>query len=115
MRAVILGASALSLCLAGSLGLLHAADTPAVTIAVLRGDGTLLPIATRSGNRWAHTWPVPAKRNEVPLDMDGIPKRWWGKPGPTKTWRAWQVDGTTADVVSNGRRGTWHTASRASA
>ncbi len=108
MRAVILGASALSLCLAGGLGALQAADTPAVTIAVLRGDGILVPIATRSGSKWSHTWPVPAKAADVPLGLDGIPKRWWGKPGATTTWHAWQIDGTTADVATE--RPTWYLA-----
>jgi hypothetical protein len=109
MRAVILGASALSLCLAGGLGVLHAADSPGiVTIAVLRGDGILIPIATRSGSKWTNTWPVPAKAADVPLGLDGIPKRWWGKPGATATWHAWQVDGTTADVATE--RPTWYLA-----
>jgi hypothetical protein len=115
MRAVILGASALSLCLAGGLGVLHAANSPAaasspgiVTIAVLRGDGVLIPIATRSGSKWANTWPVPAKAADVPLALDGIPKRWWGKPGATTTWHAWQIDGTTTDVATE--RPTWYLA-----
>lgn len=108
MRAVILGASALSLCLAGSFGALQAADTPAVTIAVLRGDGILIPIVTRSGDKWARTWPVPAKAADVPLGLDGIPKRWWGKPGATATWHAWQIDGTTADIALE--RPTWYLA-----
>jgi hypothetical protein len=108
MRAVLLGASAVALCVAGSLGALHAADPPAVTIAVLRGDGVLIPIVTRSGSKWTHTWPVPVKAADVPLALDGIPKRWWGKPGPTTTWHAWQIDGSTAAVVVE--RPTWYLA-----
>ena len=98
MRAVILGTTALALCLAGALGVLHAADAPAVTFAVLRGDGILIPIATRSGTRWTHTWPVPIKAADVPLGLDGIPKRWWGKPGAVTTWHAWQIDGTVSSI-----------------
>lgn len=98
MRAVILGASALALCLAGSLGVLRAADPAPVTIAVLRGDGVLIPIVSRSGSKWAHTWPVPTKAAEVPLGLDGIPKRWWGKPGAPTRWHTWQIDGSTGAV-----------------
>jgi hypothetical protein len=108
MRAVILGASVLAGCLAGGLGVLQAADTPAVTIAVLRGDGILIPIATRQGSKWAQTWPVPVKAADVPLGLDGIPKRWWGKPGATTKWHAWQIDGTTSDVAVE--RPTWYLA-----
>ena len=108
MRAVILGTTALAVCLAGALGVLHAADAPAVTIAVLRGDGILIPIATRSGSRWTHTWPVPIKAADVPLALDGIPKRWWGKPGPVATWHTWQIDGSVARVAVE--RPTWYLA-----
>jgi len=108
MRAAILGASALATCLAGSLGVLQAADTPAVTIAVVRGDGVLIPIVTRTGSKWANTWPVPLKAANVPLGLDGIPKRWWGKPGATTTWHAWQIDGTTSEVAIE--RPTWYLA-----
>lgn len=108
MRAVIFGASALALCLAGTLGVLHAAKPAAVTIAVLRGDGIVIPIATRTGSRWAHTWPVPIKSADVPLELDGIPKRWWGRPGAITTWHTWQIDGTVANVVPE--RPTWYLA-----
>ena len=108
MRAVIIGVSALALCLAGSLGVLQAAYTPAVTIAVLRGDGVLVPIVTRTGSKWTNTWPVPLKAADVPLGLDGIPKRWWGKPGPTPTWHAWQIDGVTSEVAVE--RPSWYLA-----
>ena len=108
MRAVIIGVSALALCLAGGLGVLQAAYTPAVTIAVLRGDGVLVPIVTRTGSKWTNTWPVPLKAADVPLGLDGIPKRWWGKPGATTTWHAWQIDGATSEVAVE--RPTWYLA-----
>jgi len=108
MRADIIGTSALALCLAGGLGVLQAAYTPAVTIAVLRGDGVLVPIVTRTGSKWTNTWPVPLKAADVPLGLDGIPKRWWGKPGATTTWHAWQIDGVTSEVTVE--RPTWYLA-----
>jgi hypothetical protein len=108
MRVVMLGVSALVICLGGTLGVLHAADPPAVTIAVLRGDGILIPIATRTGTKWLNTWPEPAKAADVPLELDDIPKRWWGKPGPTTRWHAWQIDGTTSEVAAE--RPSWYLA-----
>jgi hypothetical protein len=108
MQAVTIGVSALALCLAGGFGVLQAAYTPAVTIAVLRGDGVLVPIVTRTENKWTNTWPVPLKAADVPLGLDGIPKRWWGKPGATTTWHAWQIDGATSEVAIE--RPTWYLA-----
>ncbi|HVQ21881.1 MAG TPA: hypothetical protein VMT36_01290, partial [Candidatus Saccharimonadia bacterium] len=108
MRAVLLGISALGLCLAGSLGMLRAEFGPPVTIAVLRGDGVLIPIVTRTGTKWSNTWPVPVKALDVPLGLDGIPKRWWGKSGAATTWHAWQIDGTTSEVAIE--RPTWYLA-----
>jgi hypothetical protein len=108
MRTVVPGVSALALCLAGSLGMLGADFGPAVTIAVLRGDGVLVPVITRTGNKWTNTWPPPVKAADVPLGIDGIPKRWWGKPGVTTTWHAWQIDGSRSEIAVE--RPTWYLA-----
>ena len=108
MRTVLIGVSALAVCLAGGLGVLQAADSPAVTIAVMRGDGILVPIITRDGGKWTNSWPIPAKSQEVPLGLDAIPRRWWGKPGATTTWHAWQIDGVTSEVAVQGP--TWYLA-----
>jgi hypothetical protein len=98
MRTVILGVSAVALCLAGGLGVLHAADPGSITFAVLRGDGILIPFATRTGDRWAHSWPVPSKSVDVPLASEDVPRRWWGRSGPTTTWHAWTIDGAASAV-----------------
>ena len=98
MRTVIPGASAVALCLAGGLGVLHAADPRPITFAVIRGDGILIPFATRTGDKWTLTWPVPLKKPDVPLGIDEVPKRWWGKLGPTTTWHAWTIDGAASEV-----------------
>ena len=108
MRAVTIGLTALAAVVAAGLGVLQAADATPVTIAVLRGDGVLVPFVTRTGDRWANTWPVPAKAADVDLALDDVPKRWWGKPGLTKTWHAWQIDGSTSDVVPE--KPTWYLA-----
>jgi hypothetical protein len=108
MRAVTLGSCVLGVLVAAGLGTLQAADQVPVTVAVLRGDGVLVPIATRTGKVWSQTWPVPVKSADVPLDLDDVPKRWWGKAGPTKTWHAWQIDGTRSQVAVE--RPTWYLA-----
>jgi hypothetical protein len=108
MRAVILGLAAIAATFLTSLAVLDAADSGAVTFAVIRGDGVLIPIVTRNGTKWAHTWPVPVKSADIPLTLDGIPKRWWGKTGPTTTWHAWTPDGVTRDVTVD--RPTWYLA-----
>ena len=51
---------------------------------------------------------MPLKAADVPLGLDGIPKRWWGKPGATTTWHAWQIDGATSEVAVE--RPTWYLA-----
>ncbi len=82
MRAVILGASALALCLAGSP---RRAARRRRTGRHRRGPPRRRHPHSRSapasGSKWSHTWPVPIKAADVPLALDGIPKRWWGKPG----------------------------------
>jgi hypothetical protein len=108
MRAVICGLALVAGTTGGSLAVLRAADPQPVTIAVLRGDGVLIPIVTRTGVKWTHTWPVPTKDPDVPLALDEIPKRWWGKGGPVTRWHAWQIDGSTSEIVT--QKPTWYLA-----
>lgn len=108
MRGVILGLAALAATFLTSLAVLDAADGGAVTFAVIRGDGVLIPIVTRNGTKWTHSWPVPVKSVDVPLGLAEVPKRWWGKPGPTTTWHAWTPDGATRDVTVDSP--TWYLA-----
>jgi len=98
MRVVTIGAAALAIVVAAGLGVLQAADSEPVTLAVLRGDGVLIPFATRIGNKWDHSWPKPIKEADVPLTLDDVPRRWWGKVMPTRTWHAWQIDGTSSQI-----------------
>jgi len=98
MRVVTIGAAALAIVVAAGLGVLQAADSEPVTLAVLRGDGVLIPFATRIGTKWDHSWPKPIKEADVPLTLDDVPRRWWGKVMPTRTWHAWQIDGTSSQI-----------------
>ena len=66
-------------------------------VAVLRRDGLLIPFATFDGSRWRNTWPPPQVDVTVPINIDSIPSRWWGTPGPRETWQAW-VEGASTPL-----------------
>lgn len=51
MRTLGLGALAVLVSLATDAGVVRAADPAAVSFAVIRGDGILIPFATRAGDR----------------------------------------------------------------
>lgn len=108
MRTLPLGALAVACGLAaGAIGL-SAADAPTVTFAVIRGDGILIPFATRAGDRWTNTWPVPDKQADVPARLADVPTSWWGKAGPATAWQAWFVSGGTAPATA--AKATWYMA-----
>jgi hypothetical protein len=106
MRAVRIGAIVASAAIAASLHQLRAAEPPPITIAVVRGDGILIPFATRTGDRWTNTWPTPAGRIDIPVRLADLPKPWWGKAGPAATWHAWFVDGGSATATVD--RPAWY-------
>jgi hypothetical protein len=97
------GAILAAACGAGALG---AADPQPVTFAVVRGDGILIPFATKTGHRWRNTWPVPVKRVDVPVRLGDLPARWWGRTEPTGAWHAWFVDGTR--TIATVLRPAWY-------
>jgi len=78
---------------------LLAADTPqnVFGVGILRRDGVLIPFATFDGRRWRNTWPAPDRELTVPVNLDSVPKGWWGPTGPLQAWHAW-VDGTSRPV-----------------
>lgn len=103
MRAILVGTILAAACGAGAL---RAANQAPVTFAVVRGDGILIPFATRAGDRWRNTWPVPVKRVDVPVRLGDLPARWWGPTEPTGAWHAWFVDGTR--TVATVLRPAWY-------
>src|SRR4051794_3099954 len=62
------------------------------TIAVLRRDGIVSPFAAFDGKQWTAPWPGDLRSLDVPIDMPGIPSKWWGKIGSISEMTAW-VDG----------------------
>ena len=57
-----------------------------ITLGVLRADGILLPFASLDGDRWETQWPANADGLELPINLDAVPQRWWGRAVPTH-WR----------------------------
>jgi hypothetical protein len=70
---------------------LLAADAPRTVFgaAVLRRDGIIIPFATFDGKRWRNAWPPPSLELTIPIDLRGIPSRWWGPTPPLDQWQAW--------------------------
>jgi hypothetical protein len=101
MRTALVGALMTTATLAAGSVVLTA-DDAAVTFAVLRGDGILVPVATRAGDRWSSAWPEPARTIDVPVSVDDLPRRWWGKARPSRTWHAWLVDGARLPAAVKG-------------
>ncbi|HZP49105.1 MAG TPA: hypothetical protein VFB07_11245 [Vicinamibacterales bacterium] len=71
-----------------------AADQPAAAFVVgaLRRDGAVVPFAAFDGKHWSSPWPLPRLERPIPINLNSIPKSWWGKAGPRETWQAW-IDG----------------------
>jgi hypothetical protein len=70
---------------------LVAGDAPRAVFGagVLRRDGIIIPFAAFDGKRWRNAWPVPALELTIPIDLRGIPSRWWGPTAALDHWQAW--------------------------
>jgi hypothetical protein len=67
-------------------------------IAVLRRDGVVSPFAAYDGKHWTAPWPVDVHAIDLPIDVQGIPSKWWGKAGAVSEMTAW-VDGVNRGPV----------------
>ena len=61
----------------------------AFTVGALRRDGIIIPFAVFDGRHWLSRWPAPERDRSIPINLNSIPSRWWGPPGPRDTWQAW--------------------------
>jgi hypothetical protein len=86
VRAIVAGAVVLAL--GAALG---AADAlgGAFGVGVLRRDGVIVPFAEFDGKRWGNAWPSPALDLTVPIDLRGVPAKWWGPTRALESWQAW--------------------------
>lgn len=63
-------------------------------VGVLRRDGVVSPVGSFNGKDWDAPWPSDLSLVEVPISLDAVPRKWWGKSGPVERMTAW-VDGVT--------------------
>ncbi len=63
------------------------------TIAVLRRDGIVIPVASYDRGRWANRWPPPGRRVDIPIRVGDSPAKWWDRGRPIATWTAWPLRG----------------------
>jgi hypothetical protein len=64
-------------------------ESPPFTVAVLRRDGIVSPFAVFDGKQWTTPWPGDLRSLDLPIDLQGIPAKWWGRPGPISEMNAW--------------------------
>jgi hypothetical protein len=67
------------------------------TLGVLRRDGAVIPFAAFDGS-WSAPWPAGLHETELPISIDDIPRKWWGKAGPAREWSRWS-DGVQRGTV----------------
>jgi hypothetical protein len=59
------------------------------TIGLLRRDSVVTPFATFDGKAWTSPWPVGLQSLSVPLSLDAVPGKWWGKAGALAEMTLW--------------------------
>lgn len=67
-------------------------------VAVLRRDGIVSPFAAFDGKNWSAPWPGELRWTEIPLGLESVPAKWWGKGGPIERMAAW-VDGESRGAL----------------
>jgi hypothetical protein len=73
-------------------------DSASFTVAVLRRDGIVSPFAVFDGKQWTTPWPSDLHSLDLPIDINAIPPKWWGKSGPVSEMNAW-VDGVNRGPI----------------
>jgi len=75
----------LLVCLLASVAAAQAPPSP-FTVAIVRDDGILLPVATHDRGRWRMPWPGPQREADVPVRLEDCPLAWWGLPTAPQQW-----------------------------
>jgi hypothetical protein len=75
--------------------------TEPFTLGVLRRDGFAIPFATFDGKDWVTPWPRDLRYLELPVSLEAVPDRWFGKPGKPSEMTVWTngVKGTTISAT----------------
>ena len=67
-------------------------ETAPFLIGVLRRDGIVSPFAAFDGKDWDLPWPDDLRWMELPIGLESVPRKWWGKGGAVEQLTAW-IDG----------------------
>jgi hypothetical protein len=59
------------------------------TIGLLRRDSVVTPFATFDGKAWTSPWPADLESLSVPISLDAVPGKWWGKAGALTEMTLW--------------------------
>ena len=70
-------------------------------LGVLRRDGIVSPFAVFDGKDWTAPWPSDLRFIDLPISIESVPRKWWGKAGAISQMTAW---------VGGVNRGTLHLA-----
>jgi hypothetical protein len=58
-------------------------------LGVLRRDGLVLPFGAFDGKFWEAKWPTSLRSHELPITMEDVPERWWGRARPERSMTHW--------------------------
>jgi hypothetical protein len=73
-------------------------ETAPFLIGVLRRDGVVSPFAAFDGKDWDIPWPDDLRWKELPIGLESVPSKWWGKAGALKQMTAW-IDGVSRGPI----------------
>lgn len=65
-------------------------------LGVLRRDGVLIPFAAFNGHDWSDPWPASDANVALPINLNDVPKKWWGPAAQPTPWTAWLVADATS-------------------
>ena len=71
-------------------------------LGVLRRDAVVTPFAAFDGKDWDNPWPADLRSLELPIDLESVPRKWWGKGGRLEPVTAW-TDGVNRGPLQPSR------------
>jgi hypothetical protein len=77
-------------------------DPKAFVLGVLRRDGIVSPFAAFDGKHWTSPWPEGLRDLGIPITLDNVPGKWWGKAGLPSEMAIW-TDGSRRGTVRLGQ------------
>ena len=64
-------------------------STEPFVLGVLRRDGGVFPFSSFDGKQWQAEWPAGLRGVELPISLDVVPSKWWGKAGVPGEMTIW--------------------------